>query len=336
MDIGKATLLKEWTTLSAPDIYFTKDYHEASAHIEADCADIVLLEWHDKTGAVYLPLMLREISGHGYFDATNAYGYGGPWVEGEPNLIAFRRFMNEWMLDHKIVATFLQFHPLYDYASVMAGVLPVQRVGQTVIWNFETDDLVAQMSSNHRRNWRRAIRAGLEVQVTPHPTDLTTFRHLYELSMQRLGVRSFYFFRDAYWNSLQELLREQLVQVDAVYEGRVVASVLNLIGHDYVHFHLNGATEEGRELRGPFVAHLGAAQWAQDRGFTRGNLGVTPDGSLLDFKNRFDPATPPRDLYTSRIVHDETNFRRFSAGLPVTRYFPPWRSPGVSEVEVAG
>lgn len=336
MDQGNAASLDKWTTLSTPDIYFTKEYHEVSAHIEADFADYVLLEWQDNNGVVYLPLVLREIPKCGYFDATNAYGYGGPWVEGAPNLEGFRRFMDDWMVDHKVVDTFIQFHPLFDYAAVFADVLPLNKAGQTVVWNFETDDLIAQMASGHRRNWRKAIRAGLEVQVTPHPADLTEFRHLYELSMQRLNTRSFYFFPDAYWEGLQEHLRDKLVQIDAVYEGRVVASCLNFLGPDYVHFHLNGATDEGRELRGPFVAHVGGALWAQEHGFSHGNLGVTPAGSLLEFKDRFDPATPHRDFYVARIVHDRPNFQKLSAGLPETRYFPPWRDPAVSRVSAGG
>jgi hypothetical protein len=334
MGHGKAASLDKWSTLSPPDVYFSREYHEVSSHIEADFADCVLLEWQDKTGAVYLPLVLRTIPKHGYLDATNAYGYGGPWIDGEPDLRGFRRFMDEWMIDHKVVDTFIQFHPLYDYALAMADVLPLNKVGQTIMWNFEADDLVTQMSSNHRRNWRKAIRAGLEVQVTEGPADLTEFRQLYELTMKRLEVRSFYFFPDAYWEGLQDRLREHVVQVDAVYEGRVVASVLNIIGPDYVHFHLNGATDEGRELRGPFVAHVGGAQWAQDHGFSRGSLGVTPAGSLLEFKDRFDPATPHRDFYVARIVHDQPNFQKLSAGLPKTRYFPPWRDPTASEISI--
>src|SRR5690625_3457058 len=81
MGHGKAASLDKWSTLSPPDVYFSREYHEVSSHIEADFADCVLLEWQDKTGAVYLPLVLRTIPKHGYLDATNAYGYGGPWID---------------------------------------------------------------------------------------------------------------------------------------------------------------------------------------------------------------------------------------------------------------
>lgn len=324
---GKMVALEDWAQLDTPDMYFTKEYHGVSAALEHDFSRYVLLKWQDNTGTVHLPLVLREIGGQGYFDATNAYGFGGPWVTGSPDVPAFRRYVDAWAKEHRVVATFLQFHPLFDIHPAIADAFGVQKTGESVVWDLQSDDLVGQMAANHRRNWRRAVRAGVEAKITYQPTETESFRRLYEIGMQRLSVRSFYWFPDEYWTRLGQQLGPRSLQVEAVYEGRTIASVWCLLGNNTLHFHLNGATDEGRDLRGTFVAHLAAAQWGQDHGFAIGHLGGGAHEALLDFKQRFDPASARRDFSVATLIHDAAEYQRFSAGLPETNFFPPWRDP---------
>lgn len=331
---GKTVALEDWAKMDTPDVYFTNEYHSVSAVLERDYSRYELLKWQDTTGTIHLPLVLREIVGQGCFDATNAYGFGGPWITGAPDMLAFRQFFDRWAREQQVVSTFLQFHPLFDIPPALAAAFSVQKTGETVVWNLQSDDLVGHMAANHRRNWRRAVRAGVEARITYQPTETKSFRRLYELGMQRLGAKPFYWFSDAYWARLQDQLGARSLQVDAVYEGRAIASVWCLLGNDTLHFHLNGASDEGRDLRGTFVAHLAAAQWGQEQGFSVGHLGGGAQEALLDFKQRFDPATPRRDFFIARMVHDADRFRDVAAGLPETQYFPPWRDPAFSVTTV--
>lgn len=331
---GTAVALEDWAMMDTPDVYFTREYHDVSAVLERDFSQYVLLKWHDTTGTIYLPLVLREISGQGCFDATNAYGFGGPWTTGAPDVTAFRQFLDEWAREHRVIATFLQFHPLMDIPSAVADVFSLQKAGESIVWDLQSDDLVAHMAANHRRNWRRALRAGVETRITYQPTETESFRRLYELGMQRLAARPFYWFCDEYWARLRDQLGQRSLQVDAIYDGRTIASVWCLIGNDTLHFHLNGASDEGRDLRGTFVAHLAAAQWGKEQGLSVGHLGGGAQEALLDFKQRFDPASPRRDLFIGRLIHDAGRFRELSTGLPQTQYFPPWRDPSLSATTV--
>src|SRR5699024_2266229 len=157
------------------------------------------------------------------------------------------------------------------------------KVAETIAWNLRTDDLIGQLAANHRRNWRKADRAGVEARIIPNPSDTKTFRVLYENTMQRLGTKSFYWFPEAYWSGLENELSEHSLQVDAVYQGRTIASVWCLLGRDYMHFHLNGTTDESQDLRGTFIAHLAAAEWGRDQGYELAHLGGGSDESLLNF-----------------------------------------------------
>lgn len=326
---------QEWSQISTPDVYFTQQYHEVSSYLEPDRPQAVLVDWSSPTGAVRLPLILRECAEPGTFDATSAYGYGGPWIEGSPDLFAFREYLHEWAHDNNVVTTFLRFHPLTHNARDFSAIFPVRKIGETASWNLQhSDDLVAGMASNHRRNWRRAIRSGVEARITENPESIETFRRIHDIAMERLDANSFYYFSDDYWSALVSKLGQRSIQADAVYEGRTIASVWCLLGNDYIHFHLNGTMDEARDLRGAFVAHVAAAQWGKDHGFSIAHLGGGFGGAasaLLDWKHRYDPATPLNDFYVANIVHNEAAFQRMAAEVSTTDYFPPWRDPSLRQ-----
>lgn len=328
---GRVVPPGEWTELSTPDIYFTKEYHATSALADPDFFRSVLLEWTDDAGRVYLPLMLRKIKDEDYFDATSAYGYGGPWLEGQPDLLAFRAFFDGWARENHVVSSFLRFHPLTNNAEDFSEILPVKKIGQTAVWNVgESDGLVEGMAKNHRKSWRRAVRSGLEARVTKNPVDVDGFRSLYELSMGRLSADSSYWLSDKYWASLRDKLGRDSLLVEAVYQDRVVAAVWCLVSDGYLHFHLSGTTDEGRRLGGAFICRVAAAEWAREAGKSQAHFGGGVGGagsSLLDWKRRFDESAPLRDFSVANLIHDEEPFFRLSEGYPRNGFFPPWRDP---------
>lgn len=328
---GSVVAPGEWAEISTPDVYFTKDYHATSALADPDFTRSVLLEWTDEGGSCYLPLMLRAIKGQNYFDATSAYGYGGPWFEGQPDLLSFRAFFDDWARDNHVVSSFLRFHPLLNNAERFLEILPVKQIGQTAVWNLDgSDGLVEGMAKNHRKSWRRAVRAGLEARVTKNPDDVDGFRSLYELSMGRLSADRSYWLSDKYWTSLRDTLGKDSLLVEAVYQDRVVAAVWCLVSDDYLHFHLSGTTDAGRRLGGAFICRVAAAQWAQEAGKSQAHFGGGVGGtgsSLLDWKRRFDESARLLDFSVANVIHDEESFARLAEGYPRNGFFPPWRDP---------
>jgi serine/alanine adding enzyme len=283
-------------------------------------------------------LILREVEGTGFYDATSAYGYGGPWVEGQPDLANFVARFEEWAKSNNVVATFTRFHPLLENAKLLHGHLPLIRAGSTAVWNLQHDEpLLNRMSKSHRKNWRRATKAGIKARISVRPRNLADrFRETYETSMARLSATSFYWFPDTYWESLQTLLHQESVLVEAVHEDRVVAAVWGLATSDYFHFHLSGTTDEGRDLGGAFVCRVAAAEWAQEAGIKYAHHGGGAGGEdspLLAWKRRFDETTPLQDFYISKMVHLDDQYLKLSNGAPSDGYFPPWRAPRADNVQ---
>lgn len=331
MGYGRTVTSREWKEMSKPDIYFTEEYHTTAALAEPNFSEAVLLEWSDESGYVRMPLILREIAGSEYFDATSAYGYGGPWVEGHPNLVSFKRFFQDWAHDRRVVSSFLRFHPLIANAEIFSRVLPVKEISKTAAWNLEaSEDLVQGMAKNHRKNWRRATRAGVQSRVMHNPGRVDDFRQLYELSMGRLSAKDFYWFSDNYWTSLRDDLGKSSLLVEAIHEGQTVAAAWCLVTDKYLHFHLSGTSDEGRRLGGAFVCRVAAAQWAKNEGLRMAHHGGGADGpqsSLLEWKRKFDESTPLQSFCVAEVVHNQRVFNRMSEGYSVNEYFPPWRNP---------
>lgn len=70
--------------------------------------------WEDDGGLVLLPLLLRAVPddtaehvGEGpWRDAVSPYGYGGPFVSGEPDLAAFWEAFLAWMREARVLSCF--------------------------------------------------------------------------------------------------------------------------------------------------------------------------------------------------------------------------------------
>lgn len=327
---GRVVGPSEWGETAVPDIYFSYGYHVASGVLEPDFLDAALVEWSDGQGVIRLPLLLRRIQGSEYLDATSAYDYGGPWIEGDPDMGGFLSYLDEWARENSVVCTFLRFHPLLKNAERVEPFIPVRKVGVTFGWDLaEKKDMIAGMQRGHRYRYRQAVREGLESRITVHPADLDTFRDLYTQTMKRISAHDFFYFPDDYWAKLQEHVGENLVLTEAIYHDEVVASVLFMAGEKYLHSHFSGTTDAGRKIGASVFCNVALALWAQERGFSVQHLGGGPGGEnsgLLTWKHAFDPEAPLNDFYVGGIVHNEKAYAALSADSMDKDFFPPWRA----------
>lgn len=322
---------EKWASMDVPDVYFMQQYYEISKVLEKDFSKNLLLEWVDEKGRILFPLMIRKIPSTSYYDTTTAYGYGGPWIEGEPDLVQFAKHFDLWAKKNNVVCTFLRFHPLIKNAETFRTVLPVRRIGPTAAWNLKKDDgLIEGMAKGHRKTFRRAHKAGLEIRIQSNPVSMDEFKSIYHKSMNRLSADGFYHFEDGYWKSALEKLGTNTLLVEAIYEDETVAAVWCLFSENFLHFHLSGTTDEGRRHGGSVLCRVAAAQWAKENGINTAHFGGGvggEDSTLLTWKRRFDESNPPLDFYVSNLVHLEEAYSQIAAEYEPNSFFPPWRSP---------
>jgi serine/alanine adding enzyme len=308
----------EWDALLAElgcaDAYLLRAYVEASCVL--DPGEPVLLE-HD--GAV-LACIVRAIPSSDAYDAITPYGYGGPVGDG-----AFYNAYERWCAERSIVSTFIRFHPLFENHR---GAHHATYSGPTVGWPLK-GDLLGVMHGKHRNTVRKAQKAGVAVDVTAAPDDLSAFMALYERTMDRQDAAEYYFFPAEYWEQLTSL-GGYLVRFDALCGGEVVASALCLRGDRWLHYHLGATDDAARDIGASNLLLYTAAVWAQEQRLEEFHLGGGAGGkedSLLAFKQRFSPAGQ-REFWVGKLVHDEGAYRRLSGGdeIELDGFFPAYRA----------
>ena len=324
--------------LDADDVYLRLDYHRASAELEPVPALPVLLHWRSEDGAeVALPLLLRALPGGlDGWDATSAYGYGGPIAANGTTIdtAAFGAALDTWARANRAAATFLRFHPLLENARLAPATAELIELGSTVAWDVsaERGELLPLMHSHHRRAARKADRAELEVRVTAGATDLTAFRAMYDDTMRRQEAADFYFFPDAYWEALVATgAGGELVLIEGLLDGEPVAAQLCFARGPWLHYHLGASADAARAIGASNRCFLAAAEWAQSRGMTRfhlgGGVGGGSDSPLFVFKHRYDPSSEPHPFHVAKLVHDVELYRAAAGTDSTAGYFPPWRAP---------
>lgn len=319
-------------SLGSADTYLRAAYHEASARLEPAGTRPVYLHVRCPDGDVALPLLLRPLPDGTGLDATTPYGYGGPVTRTSRGGAALGAALDRWAKANGVVCTFLRLHPLLGNARLLPASADVVELGATVAWDVSPGrDLAGGMHPHHRRAVRRALAAGLQVTVTPDPASLEGFRKLYEVTMRRQDAAPFFFFPDAYWDTVLEHRAElEPVLVEGRLEGEVVASLLCFVGAPWLHYHLGGSADIARRIGATNACFVEAAQWAQARGLTcfhlGGGVGGSSESSLYAFKGRFDPDGARPAFRVAKLVHDAERYEALAGTSFTSGFFPAWRA----------
>lgn len=318
-------------SLGATDTYSCAAYHRASALLEPEGTRPVLLAFSDETGDVALPLLLRPLPDGKGWDATSAYGYGGPIGRGVPDLDAFGVALNAWAVQQGVVSTFLRLNPLLDNGRFVPPVAETVDVASTVGWDLPPGrDLRLGLHSDQRRSLRKAERAGLTITVTSGPSSLEHVRELYNATMRRQQAADFFYFPNSYWQALvtEHQLLEPLL-VEARLAGRVISALLCFVSAPWLHAHLSAGDDTARAVGASAACYFAAAEWGQAHGLTcfhlGGGLGGSTTSPLYAFKERFDPGSRPRLFQVAKWVHNRDRYRELAGSDSTDGFFPPWR-----------
>ena len=319
-------------TLGLGDAYLSSSYVEASRVL--DPGRPVFLHLADAHGDVVFAAILRRIPGtHALADVTTPYGYGGPVGAGAaPPAERFWGAYETWCAEHRVVTTFVRFHPLFENVRLTPPELETQRLADTATWPLEPEvDLAAGMHSMHRRGARKAEREGVMVTIERAPAALDEFASVYEDAMRRADAAAFYLFPPEYWGAL-DAMGERLVRADARLDGELVASQLHLANGPvppWLHYHLGATSERGYAVGAAKLLFLRVAEWGRRQGFVELHLGSGLGGrenSLWQFKQRFSPH-PGRPFWLGKAIHDRAAYAELVGSADAEGFFPAYRAP---------
>jgi len=229
------------------------------------------------------------------------------------------------------VTAFLRCHPcLANHTALPPQVLPERLLRHTALIDLTRpeDALRAGLHGTHRRQIRRARRAGCQVTWTEGAGSLDEFASLYAATMNRVHADDYYALTADYFAELPSLLEGRCGMLAARRDGRPLAALLLMWGPTLLHYHLGGSLDEAR---GSGLNHLlfwEAIRMGRERGLTGFHLGggISEGDGLIRFKSGFGARLLP--WWKACLVFDREAEQALSAGCdPDGLFFPAYRAP---------
>lgn len=320
------------------DIYFTPEWGIVNTYIEDGKPE--LFEYKDSYGCIKSLFILREIpwaiDGTTYYDISSPYGYGGPYVENcngnlEILLKGYERTFEAYCRENRIVSEFVRFHPIAGNVAVFGEMYHAECIRHTVGTSLAADDPVqAEFSKSCRKNIRRTLKAGVTWKITENPKDISSFLKLYYSTMDRNRAGRFYYFPEAYFKKCLELFGRQIILVEIIYEGNVIAAGFYICSDGVIHAHLSGTLREYLYLSPAYAIKYATAVWGREHGYRLihygGGTTNDPNDSLYQFKLKFTRETI-FDFCVGRKIWNEEIYSRLVqlTGKEESEFFPKYR-----------
>ncbi len=354
LDASKPAEKATWRELLSrwPDreVWADPDYARLFA---AEGERLICVAREDENGGILLPLILRPLDAlpwiheaRGWFDATSAYGYGGPFRWGEWTDVLgldFWRSFESWARDTRVVSSFLR---LSLFAEQRADP-PCCRVdkGPNVVRALDLDDdsLWYDYAHKVRKNVQRARRDGLIFEVDETGERLDEFLAIYHETMERNQAGRGYYFDRSFFEAIVRDLAGQFTFFHVLQDGEPVSTELALRSRRHLYSFLGGTRGSAFKSRpGDLLKHE-ATRWARARGLESFVLGggYAPGDGIYKYKLSFAP-TGSREFQVGEWIHDESVYERLvedrrraeqRAGVawePQAGFFPAYRASSSS------
>ena len=275
------------------DVYYLSGYVKAFM-IHGDGVPQLLYYEADGLKAIYV-FMKRMTDIDGYYDCVTPYGYGGVLFEGDTsieNLMAFWKAYIEKMCEQGIVDNFVRYHPVLANAIPMKKISNVIDLGKTIAFDLTSPDIIwDNIISKNRNMIRKAENNGIEIQHGKNLSLFSDFKRIYNATMEKDHAEEYYFFEDAFYESIHRDLNDNYEMFYAVLNGEIIAISIMLFANDQLHYHLSGSMIEYRNLAPSNLLLYKAAIWGYEQGFKTfhlgGGVGSGEDG-LYKFKAAFN------------------------------------------------
>ena len=323
------------------DIYFDKNYGKLYEHIEKGKAEI--FEYEDKNGKVSNQFIIREIpikvNENTYYDIVTPYGYEGPIIENciqgkEKELV--KGYMIEFEKNcqkNNIVSEFVRFHPILNNAEDFKEVYDVQYLRHTLGTNLEISEepMNEEFSKSCKKTIRQVLKKGISYNIIEDVKDFSEFKRIYYLNMDRKNADAYYYFDDEYFEKMNRYFHDNIIQVQALYENKVIAEGLYFIYNKTIHAHLSGTDTKYICLSPAYILKYATVLWGKEKGYSLIHYGGGTSNDLEDslylFKKKFAQNTE-FDFYIGRKIWNEEIYDKLCEIKKIEKneeFFPAYR-----------
>lgn len=292
-------------------------------------------------------VMLRDISsdsrfsGHlpqkTFFDLSTPYGYGGFLLEGDitdDSLKVLNEKYSTYCKNAGIISEFVRFHPVLDNSQYANAIYDVTKLGKTISVSLATQEKIWSNLAN-RKKINKAKKLGIQVLWGRTPELFNQFRSMYIETMKNNAATDYYYFKEEFFDTILNDLKQNSMIFYATYEGRIVAMVLVIFANHGMHTFLSALDQEFKNLPATNLLFYEVASWGCENGFKTlhlgGGLGNKED-SIYKFKEGFNKHSNTffsigKKIFDEEKYNELVDFRRKEKGFDVSGlFFPLYRS----------
>lgn len=274
-----------------------------------------------------------------WYDLATPYGYGGWLTEGAGDTSELDDAYTRLCAQNNIVCEFVRFHPVWNNAPAMEQMYDVVHLGPTIALDLKDPETIwSNIISKNRNMIRKAQKNGIQILRGRAAKDFGAFKYMYDKTMNKDSADDYYYFADAFYDSIREDLPENAQVFTAMYEDRPIAAAIMLYENGLLNYHLSGSDENFRTLAPTNLILYEAAVWGSEHGCRSFHLGGglgSHEDNLFKFKRSFYKGEPKRFSIGRKIfmadAYAQLNAHR--ADAPKSGFFPEYRRPGAKSEE---
>ena len=144
----------------------------------------------------------------------------------------------------------------------------------------------------------------VDVRFSNNDKDLEAFIRLYNLTMNRLQAKSYYYFNNNYFFNLKYLFPKNFLLAGAYAGNELLASGIILCFDQIMNYHLSCSNWEKHYLAPNNLLDFEIANYGAKNGFKFLQLGGgrAPNDSLFQYKKSFSPNSL-KEFWTGEKIH---------------------------------
>lgn len=293
------------------DVYFTHAYAQLYEGKEQGKTETVYFE--NEAGKVEYTFIKRKVpfkvDGKQYYDITTAYGYSGPCirdcVDAKQLLEDFNQSFRQYCNENDIVSEFVRFHLFENREVRLHFDGEVSMLGNHVARNLK-EPLNKNFHKSIGRSVRKAEREGLTVSFDLTGENIKDFLSIYYQTMDRNDANQFYYFEETFFEELHQSLKGEFLYSQALLEGEIIASYLNIIGGNYMYGFLGGTKEKYFDYHASTYLEYQSIKYAKEKGLQYYIMGggYKENDGIYKYKKKFD-LHGDHSFYIGKKVHNQ-------------------------------
>jgi hypothetical protein len=311
-----------YNDLNIKDIMWQPSYLKLW-HIHGDGTPF-LIYFQDEYGSIIYAFLKRDLASikfipdtisKNYFDITTPYGYGGPLVRLSDNS-KIDYLIQDWRLafsgfckNNNIISEFIRFHPVLEnhkYFVNRSGI-NIETANYVVYVDLmiPEEQIWKNYEYNNQKNIKKAKRSGIEVLIDKDFIFLDEFKDIYNHTMMRSNAKTYYFFKDDFFEFIKSKLNQNAVLFFARLNGKLVSTELVLFDDEIAYSFLGGTISDYFSYRPNNLLKHELILWAKQKNIKYYLIGggYSIDDGIFRYKKSFS-TNGVKPYLVGKIIHN--------------------------------